>query len=393
MTDANSQASPFRGKVRYGIVLAIIVGAIYALSANYGPEINVDAEASALAAWSIAKRGTVAVPEFRGNPWIVESKIGPVSNRPLGTFLLAVPFYFFSSTASFTPGPGTICAVVCALFAVLLVYLILCRFGSAADAMIAALAFAFGTATWAISANQLWPHSVTQLMLALAMLAFFHERMFLSGLALGFAIMARAPLAVAAIFFMFPFFAMSGKLKVFGPWILGISIGVIGLVLYNDLVFSAPSVTGGYSPVFKEHLLSTPVVSNFSRFTDALIGSNGLFIWSPMLLVLMVTLPGAWKGSELFEKSLFVGAIVYLIVHVRMGQVSGGLAFNYRYPLESLTLMAPILFRASALARPRKVLRAALCVAALISIGLQALYVFALRCDQVQGSTVLCGFF
>jgi hypothetical protein len=78
-------------------------------------------------------------------------------------------------------------------------------------------------------------------------------------------------------------------------------------------------------------------------------------------------------------------------VHARLNRASGGLAFNYRYPLEPLVMMAPLLaLGAVAWVRRGATTRLLVFAGAAVSVFLQALYVFTLTCEPAGPGQLLC---
>ena len=98
-----------------------------------------------------------------------------------------------------------------------------------------------------------------------------------------------------------------------------------------------------------------------------------------------------WRSTPLWTRAAALSALLYLLVHARMNRASGGLPFNYRYPLEPLVLATPLL--SVAIDRWRQSSeRRQLLVFAAVAAGfvLQALYAFTLVCEPFDADNVIC---
>lgn len=332
-------------KTAFGV--AVASATLFALTAEWGIDQNVDAVAAALPAWSLAETGSISLPAFAAiNPWVAEGAIGLVSNRPPGVWLLATMAYAMARpfTDGFTVWPATLTAIITTVSAVALMFVVFDRLVDRRTAATAALVFAFGTATWPISAAQLWPHGTVQLWLAAGMLASVGNRSIGAGIADGMAILTRPPTAViAAVRGIHLAWARRRWMPLFavgGPAV----VGTAALLTYNRVVFGSWGVSGGYGSDFGDNLTSMSLrawASNaFGMFVDP---QNGLLIWSPVVLAIAPAVPSAWRRAPDWCRGGALAGVVYVLVHARLNRVSGGLPFDYRYQLPLATLAAPLL--------------------------------------------------
>lgn len=378
------------------IGVAFIFTVIYTSTAVWTEsDVNVDAVAAALPAWSLAEHGTIALPDGAlVNPWVVAGPNGNFSNRPPGTFLVAWPAYLLAGGPTFSSAPATATAVLMTALALAVLFLTFTKMMNLVPALVSIAVFGLGTATWPISSAQLWPHGIGQLTAAIAILGLATQRYLVSGLAFGAGILIRPPTA------LFP--AITGVgVSLTSPHgrlrpLLSIGIpsaaGVAALMLYNLAAFGEFGISGGYSSAFVDNLTTMPWSEFASNVVAMFAGPrNGLFVWSPVILVSLVALPVVWKEAPSWSRTAFIAGVAYLVVHARLNRASGGLAFNYRYPLEPLVMMAPLvgvaaleLFRRSSLARLM------VTAGAVLSILLQALYVFTLTCEPLGADDTLC---
>jgi len=394
-----STTPPSRRTPRWVTACAVLLffSAVYATTANWEEsEINADAVAAALPAWSLAAHGTIDLPAGAlVNPWVIERPDGNFSNRPPGNFLVAVPAYLVAGEPeSFSNAPATATAVLLTAAAMAVLFLTLTSLTSVQAAALAVVVFGFGTATWPISSAQLWPHGVGQLAAAVGLFGLATDRYLLGGLGFAGALLVRPPTAIFSAITGLWISADAAPRRWRPVLVIGLtSLASLGLLLlYNKVVFGALGVSGGYSPQFAGNLASMPW-SDYARNVLAMfvLPRNGLFVWSPVILVALFASLREWSHAPAWAKASLIAGLVYLLVHARLNRASGGLAFNYRYPLEPLVLMAPMLtLGAVAWVRRGGTTRLLVVAGAAVSVLLQALYVFTLTCEPAAPGQLLC---
>jgi hypothetical protein len=325
--------------------LVIGFGVLYALTADWTLTANVDAIAAALPAWSVATEGTLYLDRFASaNPWMLESPGGWVSNRAPGVIAIGIPAYLISQLSVFSNVPATATAIAATVGALVVLYVVLCRIVPARVALAAAVVMGAGTSTWQISADQLWPHGPGQLWAALGLLGLSGAAYTRSGWALAAALLTRPITAVST--------AVIGLAEAWRDRsirravLIGApaAVGLAALLIYNRLVFGTVSISGGYPSTFTDRLTSEPAGSHAANVVGFFFSpENGIFVWSPIVLVGAAGLIGAWRTCPGWARSAVVGAVVLIVLHARLNRVSGGIPFGYRYPLEALMLAAPAL--------------------------------------------------
>ena len=376
--------------------LIVGFGLLYGLTATWDLSANVDAISAALPAWSLVMDGTIRLDRFAGlNPWIVESAIGFVSNRPPGLSALAVPAYALTRPEVFTNAPATATAVAAAVGALAVVYLVLVPLVDQRTALIATIVMGLGTSTWSVSADSLWPHGPGQLFAALGLLYLAPAREVRSGVALGAALLVRPVTAVS-----------TGFIGIWEAWQqrswrpafrLGVPacIALALLMGYNRFVFGSFSISGGYPADFADRL-TTPDAGGWLSNIAAVFASPdvGLLVWSPVVAVAAVGTVAVWSSLPGWTRSAALGGLVYLLVHARLNRASGGLPFGYRYPLEPLVLLAPALTLGGVhIASLSRRLKGMLWVSIGVSVLFQLALVFLLECEDLPNTEVVCSFF
>ena len=334
------------------LVVFLPLLAIYLLTMDRSNvEQGVDAVAGALPAWRFTQFGDINMSQFADLPWIVEVDGRLLSNRPPGVSWVAVPFYWLFGSQSFAGSipsmlPATAAAASVSAAAVGVVHLALRRVGSPSMAVAAALVFGLGTSTWSISANELWAHGPAQLFLALGLLAISTNRFLAAGVAHGAALLVRpvTALIAAGTGLIHGWMVRSWRPVLLGG--LGAGSGLAVLMIYNRLVL------GTWSPVpavYGETFIERAQNQSLFGYIGDLFGTffhprYSVFVFSPFLLFTLPGLRSGWKGAPAWTRASALAGAVYMLIHLRLNRFWGGAEFNYRYPLEMLTVMAPLLF-------------------------------------------------
>jgi hypothetical protein len=307
---------------------------------------------------------------------------GLVSNREPGLIGLGAISYLAAPGASIRDvAPASMLAAVLTAAAMGVLSVVFARFVRRRTAVAAAFLAGLGTTSWGVSSSALWPHSPDQLFLALALLSASAGSALGGGLSYALAITVRPPLAVAA--------AVHG---VWRSWthrsvrpaaiVGGLSVVGLGVVL----AYSAAFWRGGLDSQYVD--AGSGFVSTFFdvgpeawlsllvNITMTLVEpSRGVLPGSVFVVLLLPGLPAAWRRAPAWVRSAAVGGALYMLIQLKANRYSGGEQFwSYRYPLEALTLAAPLLLLAWREWTSRtNVRRAYFCVLASLSVSVQAL--------------------
>ena len=323
--------------------------------------VNTDAYAASVSAWRIATTGSpvmdgVDTSELSGaqvlDEWLVPRSDGSlVHNRMGGVVAPSVPVYWLFGNSTdpqdFSIMWGGVTGASFAAAAVVLLFLALRRYVPTTMAAAAAGVFALATPTWTVSANGLWPHSVTQFALAGAAWALSRNNWLAVGLFLGVGITARPHLALIAALVGVGMAWTKRDPKI----ALGVgipSLGAVGLLLlWNHWVFGVWNIQGGYDDYVVQNISAgeADASGGLLNLLGFLVSPDrGLLIWSPMILILLPALIRSWSKLPAWTKWLLLGGIVYTLVQLRINSFTGGLGFyGYRHGLELLTCLAPVI--------------------------------------------------
>ncbi len=157
---------------------------------------------------------------------------------------------------------------------------------------------------------------------------------------------------------------------------VGAGAGVLGLSVYNLVVFDTFSpITEQYGGAFVESAAQRGPLWYLGNVAASLVSPwHSFLLWSPFLLVLLPGLPRAWRAAPDWVRSSALGGAFYMLVHLWLNRQSGGLAYNYRYPLAMLTMAAPLLLLSYRewVAQASDRVKRYFAVAIVVSVGIQA---------------------
>ena len=290
-------------------------------------------------------------------------------------------------TDALTTFPAGIAAATSASLAVLFTFIAMCRVADLRTAFISALIMAFGTSTWTVSADAMWPHGPDQLLVGLFLIAVATSRWWLAGVVAAAALFTRplmaVPAAASALW-------LSCSMRTWRPALVVGAIGAIaaaGLVYLNWALFQELTVAPGSYGEFQGQFLGR---SSSYDPTDpgslllnvaGMLGSptRGVLVLSPFLVALAPGIPSAWRASPPWVRGAAVGGVAYAAMQLWGNNFAGGAGFyGYRYTLESLTLVSPLLVLCwttwTSRTRTRRITFAILAVAAVVQHAVGALY-------------------
>lgn len=333
------------------LIVFVPVATVYLVTmdrANF--EQGVDAVAAALPAWRWAMFGDIDMSMFSELPWIIDVDGRLVSNRAPGIAFVSVPAYWLLGRTEFTgtiPSmlPATATAAVLSAGAAAVLHVVFRRITSPERALGAALLFALGTSTWSVSANELWSHGPAQLFLALALLAIATRRHVTAGLAFAAALLIRPVTAIIAAATGLAQGWRERSVKTVAFIGAGALLGLVVLLAYNSAVLDSSSpAPAGYGQSFLDRAQRQSPLAYVGDIAGMLFHPKySLFVFSPFLLFTVPGLRAAWRTSEPWIRAAALAGVVYILLHLRLNRYWGGAEFNYRYPLEMLVMVSPLL--------------------------------------------------
>ena len=327
---------------------------VYLMSAHWPAfhSMSTDTVAPSWAAWHFVRTGSFWLEDAPGLPDILgfgESGGHVVAQRTPGVILIGVPIQALFRWSAVSPEtPGVMTAVVVTAVAVANTALVLHRLGQARVALAAALVLALGTGLWTTAAVELWTHGPDVFWLSLVLLALSSDRLLLAGACFAPGIMTRPHLALVAFCIGVGLAAARRSVRPLLSIGIPAAVGVGGFLLWTDIYFGTANVGGGYT--YASDNLTTAQPSQLEFFIENLAGyavspTRGLLVYSPVVLIAMLCLPAGWRRSPAWVRAAFVGGVVYLLAQARISAFVGGYGFfSYRYPVETLVLVTPLVF-------------------------------------------------
>lgn len=376
-------------------ITALVV--VYASTATWTPEGQTrDTKGAALAGWNLVETGSLDLTEYRTyDAWLVETEDGWFSNRAPGLiaisflgYLVAAPF-----TDSFTYWPATVVAVVTSTLAVGFVAAATRRLGVAWSYWPVVI-LGLASSVWSIASDQLWPHGPAALFLALALWSLASDRNWWAGLALGLALLVRPPVAVIALAIGVGLTLYRRSPKPLLQIGLPTSISALAFLLYNRLIFGSLNPAAPYEAFGGLRAGPETVQGGLNSVLTAFASPRyGVLVWTPWIIVGIVVAWRARKSLPDWARVLGPAAVVYVVVHVQINRVSGGLPYNYRYAIEAVVLAAPVLILGLWHGRNDRLLKSAGVLTVLVALTLQIAYVFVSECTGIGTATPRCGLF
>ncbi|PKO19518.1 hypothetical protein CVU37_03560 [candidate division BRC1 bacterium HGW-BRC1-1] len=277
------------------------------------------------------------------------------SHTPIGTAFLGAPVFMAARIlgAEFTAEnvvflDSLAAALLTALGAAMMFRLTRPRYGDR-TAWFIALAFAFGTASWAVASRCLWQHTGAQfsLLVALVLLQDRHGRLLrLAGAAgmLALAVWCRPFVGPACAVIFLAEFMRSRRTA-----LVGAGVALVGFLMwmgYNLYAVGNPLGTYVSSKAFAVDLFA-----NYPRFlAGSLISPNrGMLIFAPVLLMGFAAVPwvlARWKTHP--REAIFaVCALIGILMRGFTPGWFGGHSYGSRYMLDSslflLLAAAPVI--------------------------------------------------
>jgi hypothetical protein len=378
-----------RREVVIVLSLAILVlGPIYAATANWSTLQSNDPRSAALAGWQLATTGSLAMdPDWPADAvsWGAEGRDGRVySNRFPGVIAVASVAYAAAAGTSHASGspahpylvplwPATAVAIVIAIAAVVVTHLVFR--GLDVPRWVAGTGTAFvalGTPVWSVSADALWTHGLTHLLLLAGLLAMQRGRLYAMGLWWAAAVTVRPHLVVAAVVVAVRQPSWRGRL----PLLVLPVAGLLVVAAYSFAVFGQVLPAAGYAvdALGENAPIRSPrgLLSNLAAWlTDPL---RGVLIYVPLAALALPGIPAVWRDAPAWVRDAAVAGLAYAFVQLSVIRASGGnFFFGHRTTIEALVLAAPlVLLSIHRLCTRLPLARVAITVIALVSVATHA---------------------
>jgi len=340
-------------RARWVVPLLLFLGVltVFALTATRST-VSLDAWSANLASWRIATAGTatledIDVPELENHAqehtWVVEDEDGNRTvGRAPGVIAAALPAYWIAQPDEMDLAPAAFTAALLSAIAVLLFYLTLAHRMARREAVLAALVFGLATPVWSISANAVWPHTLTVLGITGMAWAASRERWWLVGVFGGVALWGRLHAAIivavlglaVALVRRSPRIAMRAALSSGGLLLLS--------CLWNQWMYDSWSPAAAYETSRFVDYAGSNRLSITNQLGLWVSPDRGILVWTPLLVLLAPALVRSWRTLPDWSRWLLLGGLAYTLVQTTLNRFSGGDTFyGYRIGLEFLAAAAP----------------------------------------------------
>ncbi len=340
------------------LLLFCVLAGIYGLTTN--PDPSPDAWTADFAGRHIALTGD-PVPDIADFPllddniirdtWIVPTADGREAvGRAPGVIAAVVPAYALARPATVTPLPGGLTAALLSAVAVLLFFLVLRDPLGTRRALVGSGLLGLATPVWSVSADAVWPHTLTTVAIMGTAWAADRGRWWVVGVFGGVLLWGR--LHAAAICAVVGLGVAWSRGRPGIAWRVATpSLAGLGLVsVWTRWMYGSWDPTSGYRAGDFARGAVGHALDPLNYLGLLVSADRGLLWWCPMLLVVG---PTAWRNRrELPDGSrwLAAGGASYLLSQAVLNRFSGGDHFyGYRTSLELVVCLAPAL----ALATPR----------------------------------------
>jgi hypothetical protein len=305
--------------------------------------------------WHIAHAGTpwidgTPIPEVAGKSdallSIRDTADGHTAfGRFPGIVAVALPAYFAFGRDTFSVVPGSLTAALLTACSVSLFFSALRRYLPQKEALVAALAFGFTTPMWSISANLLWPHTVTVLGITGMAWAASRDKWWSTGVFGGIALLGRLHAAVIVAVLGAGLAAWKRDHRIL------VKTGVPSLLCLLASCGWDRWVYGSWSPL-AGYVGASSVAGSAKSYAFSIENQlgmwvspdRGILVWTPIILVLLPGLVRSWRTLPDWSRMLLVGGLLYTCLQSELMVFDGGDGFyGYRYGLEALACAAPAL--------------------------------------------------
>jgi hypothetical protein len=388
-----------RRRARSALTVALLgVGVFSVYLSNSKRLIQQDTQLATFAAISLIESRDLDVDEFRPviDPLLVASIKGPngrlYSYYPPGSTLACLPFMFLPVVAKLAPSlalldvVAKLTAASWTAVAVMLLFSALRRYAPA-GALVATLAFAFGTVAFSSASQDLWQHGPGMVGLALALLLLAREGEtagsgLLLGAALGWAVVCRVPnLLPALVLFLF---VLLRRRRVAAWAALG-TLPFAALTVWVNVLTTGSPLVFAQARHFQMGNFDTPLFEGLAGLLFA--PSRGLFVYSPFLLLAVVGAAhearSLWRGGAGQGRAGpplgaigLAAAVPLLLLVATWTEWFGGWSYGYRIIGEAALLLTPA-FAAFVASGPMRLVRRALVLTLIgFSVAVHALQVY-----------------
>jgi alpha-1,2-mannosyltransferase len=199
---------------------------------------------------------------------------------------------------------------------------------------------------WSVSANGMWPHTITLLAISGMAWAATDRRWWVVGVFGGIALWGRLHAAlIPAVFGL-----LLGRQRRDRGIVVRIALAsgafLVGYCAWVRYMYGTWNPAGAYGST------STDIVQGGSQYWFDPVNQlgmwiapdRGILVWTPIVALLVPALVRSWRDLPDWSRSLLVSGLVYTLIENELNTFTGGDVFyGYRYGLELLGCATPAL--------------------------------------------------
>ncbi len=264
-------------------------------------------------------------------------------------------------------------ASLLAALSVSLLYLLLRRRTTNANALLLTAAYAFGTTTWVVSSQALWQHGIAQVLVIIALLLtgpFSVRRAVVLALVCGLIACNRPPDVVLAG--VLGLYALSWAGRRHAALLAAVAAAPMLIVLAYNIRYGG-NVAGGYGVIGRAQFFDHPLLPGVAGILFS--PARGLLVYSPFFIFIVAAfrfLPRTPNERRL-TLALAAGVVIQILLYAKVDW-RAGLSWGPRY----MTDLLPLLFwmMIPVIEKLRGAARAAFIVMVAFSIAIEAIGAF-----------------
>lgn len=334
-------------------VLFLVAFGVYAMTISRA-QTTTDVFGANWTSWHLVKTGSpwidgITIPQIAHRPpglsAIVTTDNGHTAfGRFPGVVVASLPAYLLAGSDSMTNVPASLTSAFLTAAALALMFSALRRHLDDRRALVATVIFGFATPVWTVSANSMWPHTITVIGIAGMAWTAASGRWWWTGVFGGITLWGRVHAAIIVA-------------------VLGIGVAVARRDPRLLLRVAVPStafllascawihwVYGSWSPLGAYD--GGTVNANADQYRFSVVNQlgmwvspdRGILVWTPLVVVLLPALVRSWSTLPDWSRSLLVGGLVYTVLGGTLNTFTGGEGFyGYRYGVEMLACATPAL--------------------------------------------------
>ena len=343
---------PVTARVVATLALLAVAFAVFAATAERSAG-HLDYWSANFASWHLADTGSpfvegVSMPPLDDNTerevWLQEPAPNghTVIARAPGVVLAGLPGYLVTGSSRFSLVPASITAALLVTVSLLLVFLALRTRLSWRRSLLGSAALGFTTPVWTVSADGIWPHTVTGLGIAGMAWAAATRRYWLIGVFGGVAISGRMHTAVIVAVLGLALAYERRDLRVAVQVALPSTAVLVAECFWSHWMYGSWNPMASYGGSAAVSLLDENLFDVTNYLGMWIAPDRGILVWTPVVLLLLPALVRSWRDQPVWARALLAGGLAYTLIQSALITFTGGdFFYGQRLGLELLVCATP----------------------------------------------------